>query len=304
MLWVDKHRPRSIEQLDYHLQLSQSLRAMVARGDFPHILFYGPTGAGKKTRVLALLREIYGPGVEKVKMEHKLFKVNSVTVEVPMLASAHHLELNPGDAGNRDRDIVQEVIKEIAASAPLPGATGGDAQSWKPFKVIVLNEVDNLTRDAQHALRRTMEKYCAVFAPLPPRGELTTCVLPRRYITTCRIIMTCSNASRVIAPVRSRCLCVRVAAPDKETVQKVLVSTAKKEGVVVPPELAERVAVEANGNLRKALLLLETARVRGSDRRRACGVEGPAHRHRGRKKTLRCAGSPAPADQRPAHQAG
>lgn len=161
MLWVDKHRPRTMDQLDYHVELSQSLKAMVDRGDFPHILFYGPSGAGKKTRVLALLRDIYGPAVEKVKVEHKQFKVGSTTIEIPILSSAHHIELNPGDAGNRDRDVVQELIKEIAASAPLPTSTSGDKADWKPFKVVVLNEVDNLSKEAQHALRRTMEKCAA-----------------------------------------------------------------------------------------------------------------------------------------------
>jgi len=170
MLWVDKHRPRTMDQLDYHMELSQSLKAMVNRGDFPHILFYGPSGAGKKTRVLALLRDIYGPAVEKVKVEHKQFKVGSTTVEIPILSSAHHLELNPGDAGNRDRDVVQELIKEIAASAPLPTSSSGDTSDWKPFKVVVLNEVDNLSKEAQHALRRTMEKCAPRSARLRRRG--------------------------------------------------------------------------------------------------------------------------------------
>jgi energy-coupling factor transporter ATP-binding protein EcfA2 len=165
MLWVDKHRPKTMKDLDYHVELSKSLNSMVERGDFPHILFYGPSGAGKKTRVLALLRDIYGPAIDKVKVEHKQFKVGSTTVEVPILSSAHHLELNPGDAGNRDRDVVQELIKEIAASAPLPTSSSGNAADWKPFKVVVLNEVDNLSKDAQHALRRTMEKCVRRGAP-------------------------------------------------------------------------------------------------------------------------------------------
>ncbi|KAJ1630254.1 replication factor C subunit 3 [Pavlovales sp. CCMP2436] len=239
MLWVDKYRPRSMDALDYHVELSQSLKAMVNRSDFPHILFYGPSGAGKKTRVLALLRDIYGPAVEKVKVDHKQFKVGSTTVEISILSSPHHIELNPGDAGSRDRDVVQEIIKEIAASAPLPTSSSGDPSDWKPFKVVVLNEVDNLSKEAQHALRRTMEKY----------------------ITTCRIMMTCNNACRVIAPIRSRCLCVRIAAPSAEQIAMVLHQTARKEALTLPNELAERLALQAHGNLRKALLTLEAARV-------------------------------------------
>lgn len=169
MLWVDKHRPRSFGELDYHVELSHALKKMVERGDFPHMMLYGPSGAGKKTRVLALLREIYGSRVEQVKVEHKQFKVGSTSVEVPILSSPHHLELNPGDAGNRDRDVVQEVIKDIAASAPLPTASTADSRAWVPFKVVVLNEVDNLSKDAQHALRRTMEKCAPAPPPVAPR---------------------------------------------------------------------------------------------------------------------------------------
>lgn len=280
-----------MDQLDYHVDLSQSLKAMVDRGDFPHILFYGPSGAGKKTRVLALLRDIYGPAVEKVKVEHKQFKVGSTTVEIPILSSAHHLELNPGDAGSRDRDVVQELIKEIAASAPLPTSSTGDTSDWKPFKVVVLNEVDNLSKEAQHALRRTMEKCAASnqvhgrTVPLLSAMRCTACVLvarlgsgvpamrtaplhdalarlSRRYITTCRIMMTCNNACRVIAPIRSRCLCVRIAAPSAAQIAAVLQATARKEAITLPQQLAEKLALQSHGNLRKALLTLEAARVR------------------------------------------
>jgi replication factor C subunit 3/5 len=295
MLWVDKHRPKSMKELDYHVELSESLKSMVERGDFPHILFYGPSGAGKKTRVLALLRDIYGPAIDKVKVEHKQFKVGSTTVEVPILSSAHHIELNPGDAGNRDRDVVQELIKEIAASAPLPTSSSGDTTDWKPFKVVVLNEVDNLSKDAQHALRRTMEKCARRPAPREPRrargcgaanarrslARLALAPCPplraRRYISTCRIMMTCNNASRVIAPVRSRCLCVRIAAPSPAQIAAVLHATARKEALTLPDPLAEKLALQAHGNLRKALLTLEAARVRAT-RVRALRVATPRAR--------------------------
>ena len=104
-------------------------------------------------------------------------------------ASNYHIEINPADAGNQDRFVVQEVIKEIAQSAPVVRAAEGAAaaaaageRAPAAFKVVVLNEVERLSKPAQHALRRTMEKYVA----------------------TCRLLLCCVNPSKVIAPIRSR----------------------------------------------------------------------------------------------------
>ena len=74
-LWVDKYRPNTLAKLDYHREQAERLEKMVAKGNFPHLLVYGPPGAGKKTRIMALLRELYGPGVEKLRMEHQNFTV-------------------------------------------------------------------------------------------------------------------------------------------------------------------------------------------------------------------------------------
>jgi replication factor C subunit 3/5 len=66
MLWVDKYRPLSLDKLDYHKDQAAQLERLASAGDIPHMLFYRPSGAGKKTRIMALLRAIYGAGVEKV----------------------------------------------------------------------------------------------------------------------------------------------------------------------------------------------------------------------------------------------
>ena len=105
MLWVDKHRPKTLDALDYHKPLAANMKRMIASGDFPHMLFYGPSGAGKKTRVMALLRQLHGPSVEKLKVEARTFKFgsSSTTTDLTMVTSSHHIELNPSDAGIRDR---------------------------------------------------------------------------------------------------------------------------------------------------------------------------------------------------------
>lgn len=130
-LWVDKHRPTSLSKLSLHGDVTNKLLALAASEEIPHLLFYGPPGAGKKTRVMALLREIYGAGMERVKLEHRSFQVSSSkTIEVTTLGSNYHIECNPSDAGNSDRFVIQEVIKEIASHGNL-GATS----TGKGFKI-------------------------------------------------------------------------------------------------------------------------------------------------------------------------
>lgn len=75
MLWVDKYRPNELRALDFHPDVTKRLKNLAASDDVPHLLVYGPSGAGKKTRIMALLRELYGDGALKVRLEHKSFKV-------------------------------------------------------------------------------------------------------------------------------------------------------------------------------------------------------------------------------------
>jgi|EP00670_Eutreptiella_braarudii_P000629 replication factor C subunit 3/5 len=233
MLWTDKYRPKDLDQMDVHKEICERLKKVVSEGDFPHLLFYGPSGGGKKTRIMALLRHYFGPGVEKLKSEHKTYKVNDKAIEVSTLSSQYHIEVTPSEAGTSDRIVIMTMIKEIAESAPL------DSSGQKSFKVIILNEVDELTRGAQQALRRTMEKY----------------------MRTCRLILTANTTSQIIDPLRSRCLGIRIPLPRADEVVGVLNFVAKKEGLQLPLPFAEAIADSSEGNLRRAILSLESCKV-------------------------------------------
>lgn len=233
-LWVDKYRPNTLGKLDFHKAQAEYLKQLVQSGDFPHLLVYGPSGAGKKTRIMCLLRELYGPGVERLKLSHQTFTAPSKKrVDIVTISSNYHVEVNPSDAGFYDRVVVQELLKTMAQTHQLESST------QKDFKVVVLNEVDRLTKDAQHALRRTMEKYMA----------------------TCRLILCCNSTSRVISAIRSRCLGIRVPAPKETEIVQILQNVCKKESLNLPMELARKIAEKSNRNLRRALLMCEACRV-------------------------------------------
>mmetsp|Transcript_38191 Transcript_38191/g.80074 ORF Transcript_38191/g.80074 Transcript_38191/m.80074 type:complete len:393 (-) Transcript_38191:243-1421(-) len=274
MLWVDKHRPTRLNQLTYHTTLSQRLTSLANDpGGLPHLLFYGPPGSGKKTRIMSLLRQVFGVSAERLRLDKRTFTTPTKrTVEINMISSNYHIEMAPGDAGLNDRFVIQDVIKEMAqnkniasvgnsASAGAGGAGGaggifastnsdnkndGEDKGGKKkadYKVVVLVEVDKLTRQAQAALRRTMEKYSS----------------------SCRLILCCNNPSKVIDPVRSRCLGIRVAAPSHDEISAVLKTVSRKENITLPDELAISIARSSNRNLRRALLMLESCHVTTRD---------------------------------------
>ncbi|KAI9137880.1 P-loop containing nucleoside triphosphate hydrolase protein [Paraphysoderma sedebokerense] len=233
-LWVDKYRPSSLEKLDYHSDLSGHMKRLAQSGDFPHLLVYGPSGAGKKTRIMAILKELYGSGVEKLKIDQRQFSTPSgKKLEISTVSSNYHIEINPSDLGNQDRLVVQEIIKEVAQTQQV------DVSATKKFKVVLISEADALSLPAQHALRRTMEKY----------------------MSNLRVILCATSTSKIISPVRSRCLLVRVAAPQNEEIAKVLLNVAKKEAFKLPEPLAIRIAEMSDRNLRRALLMLESVKV-------------------------------------------
>lgn len=243
MLWVDKYRPQDLDSLDFHAETSSKLKQLAEVRDFPHLLFYGPSGAGKKTCVMAFLRATYGDSALHLKLEHKTLNVTeSKTIEIASLSSPHHIDINPSDAGpTYDRVVIMQTIREIASTAPL--LTGKKANSHiPPFKVVVLNEVNKMSRGAQQALRRTMEKY----------------------VNTCRLILLCNSTSRLIPPLKSRCLGIRFPAPPFEQLKAAVSSVAANEGLGnVSEAFARTLATQSESNARRALLMAESAKAAG-----------------------------------------
>ncbi|CAL1716590.1 unnamed protein product [Somion occarium] len=238
-LWVDLYRPKTLDDLHYHEGLSNRLRSLAASGDFPHMLFYGPSGAGKKTRIACTLRELFGKGVEKLKIDQRVFMTPSRRkLDVNIVQSNFHIEITPSEVGIYDRVVIQEILKEIAQTQQV------DISAKQRFKVVIINEADSLSRDAQAALRRTMEKY----------------------MSNMRIILCANSTSKLIAPIKSRCLLVRVAAPSEDEIVKVLQYVASKQPFrSIDQNVAREIAEDSNGNLRKAVLVFEALKMQTPD---------------------------------------
>jgi len=178
---------------------------------------------------MALLHEIFGPKIEKVHFSKQKFDVtkSKKQIEIPMLSSPYHIKFNPSDAGIYDKIIVQDVIKNIASVHSFD-------TNFK-FKIIVLEEIDKLSQDAQHGLRRTMEKY----------------------MENCRLILCCNSISKVIDPLRSRCLLINVPAPTNLEIRVALIELLKKEKISISSEFVKKVVDISERNLRRAYLLLQ-----------------------------------------------
>ncbi|XP_043257615.1 replication factor C subunit 3-like [Colletes gigas] len=233
-LWVDKYRPTMLGKLDYHTEQAEYLKNMVKKGDFPHLLVYGPPGAGKKTRIMCIIRELYGSGAERLRMETMNFETPAKKkLEITTISSNYHIEVNLSDVGIYDRVVVMDLIKTTAQTHQI------DSSGQREFKVVLLTNVDELTKDAQHALRRTMEKYVA----------------------TCRLILCANSTSRVLPAIKSRCLGIKVPAPSISDIKNILHSICKREGLTLPDELAVRLAETSGRNLRRAILMLEACKV-------------------------------------------
>ena len=232
VLLVDACRPKSFDAISVHRDVCTNLKRLVSNGNYPHIVFYGPSGAGKHTLASALLREIYGPGADKQKVEFRSFKTGasgSTTVDIRIISSIYHVELAPSEVGNKDTVVVQQMIKELAQSPPLGNY---------PFKTVVISDADCLSKQAQAGLRRTMEKYSSF----------------------CRIILIAESLSRLIPPIRSRCLPVRVRAPTVSEIDGVLTQSINDEAIRLPHSAVSEIASHCDRDLRRAYLLVDCAR--------------------------------------------
>ena len=201
-IWTEKYRPKTLDEVVGQEKVVEKLKAFVKAKNLPHLLFAGPAGTGKTTCALAIARELYG----------EEWRDNL-------------LELNASD--ERGIDTIRTKVKEFARTRPI-----GDF----PFKIILLDEADALTRDAQQALRRTMENFSS----------------------TCRFILDCNFSSKIIEPIQSRCAIFRLKPLEKEAIQKYIMRIAKEEKLKLDKKALDAIYFVCQGDARRAVNILQS----------------------------------------------
>ncbi|MBI5696931.1 MAG: replication factor C small subunit [Thaumarchaeota archaeon] len=210
LMWVEKYRPQKITDLVNQKEIVGSLTALLKNvNEIPHLLFSGSAGVGKTTLAMCLCRQILGDGWKEFT-----------------------LELNASD--ERGINMVRERVKKFSRFAGL--------DSNIPFKVIILDEADEMTSDAQTALRRIIEDTAK----------------------TCRFILIANNISKIIEPIQSRCAVFKFTRIAEKEVIVHLKEIAKKEKVKSDEDGLKSIYDYTEGDLRHAINLLQATASLGS----------------------------------------
>jgi replication factor C subunit 3/5 len=194
---LDRIRPDKPIDIGFNQESWKLLAAIAHSNIFPHIILYGPPGSGKKLFLRHLLRELFnGDEVEKMQLtDYKVASAGNTTKKtVPIMQSNYHIVIHPNN-NNFDKYILQDVTTQYARQVPFEVF-----EAQRPFRAVVVNGIDQISKQAQMSLRSTMENYSR----------------------QCRFIMLCTNFYKVIKPLRSRCFCVRLQAPTEDQVQSML----------------------------------------------------------------------------------
>lgn len=216
-------------KLFFHKKLLTDLQKISKNDDFPHIIFYGAGGSGKKTIINLFLEMIFGDAVYGQELA-KFPIQNSVTDDfVEIKQSMHHIVIEPNN-NNSDRYLVQDVIKQYITTSPLRFS-----KESKTFKVVQINNLDDLTRIVQTSLRCTIENYSK----------------------SCRFIMSCTSLSKVIPPLRSRCVCINIPSQNEVELIDWLTRIALMEKIKIDQRTVMEIICSSDKNLKDIIWRLE-----------------------------------------------
>ncbi|MBI2629547.1 replication factor C small subunit [Candidatus Pacearchaeota archaeon] len=200
-IWTEKFRPNTFDEITGQEDIVKRVKGLTNSMNIPHLLFAGPAGTGKSSLAIVIVKELFGSSWKE-----------------------NYLELNASDA--RGIDVVRQEVKNFARTKAIGKV---------PFKVIFLDEADALTREAQQALRRTMENFTS----------------------TCRFILSCNYSSKIIDPIQSRCAIFRFRLLEKKDIEKIIKRIAESEKLEIEEKAAEAIYESSEGDCRRVINLLQ-----------------------------------------------
>ena len=203
--WVEKYRPLNLDEITAQTEVIQSLKKVLKTKNLPHLIFFGPSGCGKTSTILALSKELFG---------EKLYNDRVI-------------ELNASD--ERGINVIRDKIKKYAKKAINPN------ENAPPWKIIILDEADNMTSDSQFALRRIMEEY----------SKLT------------RFCIICNYHNKIIDPINSRCALFRFKPIKENEIFNKLKDISEKENLIISDDFLNQIIKYSRGDLRKAINFLQ-----------------------------------------------
>ena len=206
--WVEKYRPQCIDEVMYQYEVKKMLKEALNSDNLPHLLFYGPPGTGKTSTILAIAKELFGPNIYKQRV----------------------IELNASD--ERGINVVRNKIGRLAKMAI--GTTDPD-YPCPPYRIIILDEADAMTTEAQSALRKTMEDY----------SKIT------------RFCFICNYINQIITPITSRCVKFRFKPLDNISMFEKMKTISVNENVDINDDCLEKIIDISDGDMRKSITFLQ-----------------------------------------------
>ena len=213
MLWTEKYRPKNIHELIRQEIFKLDAENWIEIKDMPNLLLYGQAGVGKTAAAGILGQEI---------LESEM--------------DSNYFEINASD--DRRLEVVRTTIKDIAQQRAIGNV---------PFKIILLDEMDGMTPDAQNALKRIME----------------------RYSNNVRFIITANDRSKIIYPLQSRCANYFFTKLDNDTISTLCKIILTREEKSHPPDVdLDSFISHYNGDVRRTITELQAALASGTSLRK------------------------------------
>jgi replication factor C subunit 2/4 len=209
--WIEKYRPRKLNDIISQEESVNILNNTLKTGELPHLVLYGGSGTGKTSSILALCNQLFGPE-----------RINERVIE-----------LNASD--ERGINIVRQKIINFAKMAI---GTPDPKYLCPPYKIIILEEADAMTKEAQSALRKVMEET----------SDIT------------RFCFTCNYINQIIEPINSRCVKIRFKPISKINIIEKLKYISLKENIIINNDVVDILATISNGDLRKSILILQNVK--------------------------------------------